>query len=85
MKLIERVGIIGNYKWKIEKATSRAHSDLSLRPVRVVTDVELLGDGGKAGNDNTSARGRGFRAFRRSEVAFMKGIGPVAEAEAYRL
>jgi len=51
----------------------------------VVTNVELSGDVGKAGNDNTSARGRGFRAFRRSEVAFMKGIGLVAEAEAYRL
>jgi hypothetical protein len=42
-------------------------------------------EGGKAGNDNTSARGRGFRAFRRSEVAFMTGTGLVAEAEAYRL
>jgi len=46
------------------KTTSRTYSDLSLRPVRVVIDVELLGDGGKAGNDKTSARGRGFRAFR---------------------
>jgi len=44
--------------------TLRTYSDLLLRPVRVMTDVELLGDGGKAGNDNTSARGRGFRAFR---------------------
>jgi len=35
---------------------------------------------GKAWNGNTSARGRGFRAFRRSEVAFMKGTGLVAEA-----
>jgi len=36
--------------------TLRTYSDLLLRPVRVVTDVELSGDGGKAGNDNTSAR-----------------------------
>jgi hypothetical protein len=40
---------------------------------------------GKAWGETTPARGRGFRAFRRSEVAFMKGIGPVTEAEAYRL
>jgi len=45
MKLVERVEIIGNYKWEIEKATSRTCSDLSLRPVRVVTDVELSGGG----------------------------------------
>jgi len=65
--------------------TSRTYNDLSLRPVRVVTDVELLGDGGKAGGETTPARRRGFRASRRSEVAFMTGIGFVAEAEAYRL
>jgi len=35
---------------------------------------------GKAGNGNTLARGRGFRASRRSEVAFMTGMGFVAEA-----
>ena len=46
----------------------------------MVTDVELSGDGEKARDDTTSARGRGFRAFRRSKVAFMTGIVFVAEA-----
>jgi len=55
MKLIERVEIIGNYKLKIGKATSRAHSDLSLRPVRVMTDVELSGDGKSVGRDDFSS------------------------------
>jgi len=65
---------------KLEKRLQGHTATASLRPVRVMTDVELSGDGGKAGNDNTSARGRGFRASRRSEVAFMKGTGLVTEA-----
>ena len=80
MKLIERVEIIGNYKSKIEKVTSRTYSDRIALPRQGGTDVELSGGGGKAGNDKTSARGRGFRASRRSEVAFMKGTGLVGEA-----
>jgi len=46
----------------------------------MVTNVELSGDGERARDDTTSARGRGSRAFRRSKVAFMTGIGFVAEA-----
>jgi hypothetical protein len=78
MKLIERVELIGNYKLKIGKATRGRVVTMSLRPVRVVTDVELSGE--KARNDTTPVRGRGSRAFRRSGVAFMKGIYLVAEA-----
>jgi len=55
MKLIERVELIGNYKSKIEKATSRTYSGLSLRPVRVMTDVELLGGGKSVGRDDSSS------------------------------
>ena len=64
MKLIERAELIGNYKSKIEKVTLRTYSDRIAPPRQGGDRRRAFRRWGKAGNDNTSARGRGFRAFR---------------------